>query len=167
MLLFLGVTAPFNRGYTNWPSLHAKCRGSEVWPNVQDLRSLSVFVFSKNKISCGLAPSRVQIPPSAINMKVYEYKNGKVTKKTFKEYLQNNKTNYRILKDLHVLFLSISLLSILLSVVISFSVIYVIFYNGPLLLSTFIDGIAVLFSIYLIILFWSKYKKDLMKLKSR
>ena len=100
-------------------------------------------------------------------MKVYEYKNGKVTKKTFKEYLQNNKTNYRILKDLHVLFLSISLLSILLSVVISFSVIYVIFYNGPLLLSTFIDGIAVLFSIYLIILFWSKYKKDLMKLKSR
>ncbi|MCL4398248.1 hypothetical protein M1137_00395 [Candidatus Parvarchaeota archaeon] len=99
-------------------------------------------------------------------MKVYEYKNGKVTKKNFNEYLQNNKTNYRVLKDLHILFLSISMSFILLSIIIAFSVISVIFYNGSPLLSTFIDAIAVLFSIYFIVLVWSKYKKDLMRLKT-
>lgn len=99
-------------------------------------------------------------------MKIYEYKNGRTVKKSFKEYLQNKNTNYRILKDLHVLFTAISLLFILLTIIITFSIISVVFYNGPVLLSIFIDLIAVFSSVYLIIFFWSKYKKDLLKSKS-
>ena len=99
-------------------------------------------------------------------MKIYEYKNGRVTKKTVKEYLQTKNINYRILKDLHFLFTVISLVFILLSIVIAFSVISVVFYSGSTFLSISIDIIAVLSSGYLIVFLWSKYKKDLLKLKS-
>ncbi len=99
-------------------------------------------------------------------MKIYEYKNGRVTKKTVKEYLQTKNINYRILKDLHFLFTVISLVFILLSIVIAFSVISVVFYSGSTFLSISIDIIAVLSSVYLIVFLWSKYKKDLLKLKS-
>ncbi|MCL4397024.1 hypothetical protein M1494_01615 [Candidatus Parvarchaeota archaeon] len=99
-------------------------------------------------------------------MKIYEYKNGKTTKKSFKEYLQNKNTNYRILKDLHILFTVISMVFILLSVIIAFSIISVVFYGGSAFLSISIDAIAVVSSVYLIIFFWSKYKKDLLKSES-
>ncbi|MGC8533282.1 MAG: hypothetical protein ACP5MV_01465 [Candidatus Parvarchaeum sp.] len=99
-------------------------------------------------------------------MKIYEYKNGKTVKKSFKEYLQDKNANYRILKDLHVLFTAISLLFILLTIIIAFSIISVIFYSGPVILLIFIDFIAVFSSVYLIIFFWSRYKKDLLKSKS-
>ena len=99
-------------------------------------------------------------------MKIFEYKNGKVTKKTVKEYLQTKNINYRILKDLHFLFAAISIVFILLSIVIAFSVISVVFYSGSTFLSISIDIIAVLSSVYLIVFLWSKYKKDLLKLKS-
>ncbi len=99
-------------------------------------------------------------------MKIYEYKNGKTTKRTFKEYLQDKKSNYVILKDLHILFTVISLVFIILTITITFSVISVVSYNGSVFLSIFIDFIAVFSSVYLIVFFWSKYKKDLLKSKS-
>ncbi|MCL4362053.1 MAG: hypothetical protein OH338_03510 [Candidatus Parvarchaeota archaeon] len=99
-------------------------------------------------------------------MKIYEYKNGKTTKKSFKEYLQDKKSNYVVLKDLHVLFTVISLLFILLTVIIALSIISILFYNGSVLLSIFTDLIAVFSSVYLIVFFWSRYKNDLLKSKS-
>jgi hypothetical protein len=99
-------------------------------------------------------------------MKIYEYKNGKTTKRTFKEYLQDKKSNYVILKDLHILFTVISLVFIILTITITFSVISIVSYNGSVFLSIFIDFIAVFSSVYLIVFFWSKYKKDLLKSKS-
>ncbi len=99
-------------------------------------------------------------------MKIYEYKKGKVTKRTFKEYLQNGNVNYRILKDLHFLFVAISIVFILLSIVIAFSVISVILYSGSVFLSIFIDTVAVLSSFSIIFHLWSIHKKDLSELKS-
>ncbi len=99
-------------------------------------------------------------------MKIYEYKNGKTTKETFKEYQHNKNINYWILKDLRILFTVISLVFILLSITIAFSVISVVFYNGSIFLSMLITAIAVISSVYLIIFFWYKYKKDLLKSKS-
>jgi Na+/H+ antiporter NhaB len=99
-------------------------------------------------------------------MKIYEYKNGKTTKKTFKEYLKNKNANYLLLRDLHILFTAISLVFVLLPITIAFSVVSVIFYSTSIFLSIFIDAIAVISSVYSIIFFWSRYKKDLLKSKS-
>ena len=99
-------------------------------------------------------------------MKIYEYKKGKTIKKSFKEYLQNKNTDYIVLRDLHILFTAISIFFILLAVIIALSIISVVFYGGSLILSLFIDSIAVLSSVYLIVFLWSRYKKDLLKSKS-
>ncbi len=99
-------------------------------------------------------------------MKIYEYKRGKVTKRVVKDYLQNRNVNYKILKDLHFLFAAISIVFILLSIVIAFSVISVVFYNGSFFLSIFIDTVAILSSFGIIFNLWSRYKKDLLGLKS-
>jgi uncharacterized membrane protein len=94
-------------------------------------------------------------------MKIYEYNKGKIAIKTVKDYASNNKKRYKILKDIYNFLLAVSLLSVLLSIVVAMSVISIIFYNGLILLSIFIDAVAVIFSIYLIYFFWSRYKTDL------
>ncbi len=93
-------------------------------------------------------------------MKVYEYKNGKVNTKHLKDYAKSSK-KYRVMKDLYSLFISISLVSIALSVVIAFSVISVVFYDTSLLFGIFIDILSAFFSWRIILFFWNRYKKDI------
>ncbi len=95
-------------------------------------------------------------------MKVYEYKNGKVSVKRAYDYT-GKRSNFIVLKDIHNLFLSISLISIILSVIVALSVISVVFENGSVMLSLFIDVISGIFSFIIIYLSFEKYKKDLSK----
>ncbi|EGD71974.1 MAG: hypothetical protein CSMARM5_0121 [Candidatus Parvarchaeum acidophilus ARMAN-5_'5-way FS'] len=92
-------------------------------------------------------------------MKIYEYKAGKVNIKHIKDYaFSSNK--YKLMKDIHNLLLSISLISIALSVVIALSIISVMIYGTSILLSVFIDAVSIFSSFGVITFFWSRYKRD-------